>query len=61
MIWTSPSGKWQLSLIGKNLTDERTRVAYYNFVTPSQLGVESAYSAFYAPPRTVTASVQIRY
>ncbi len=61
MIWTSATGKWQLSLIGKNLTDERTRVAYYNFVTPSQLGVESAYSAFYAPPRTVTASVQIRY
>ncbi len=61
LIWTSANEHWQFSLVGKNLSDERTRVAYYNFVTPSQLGVDSAYSAFYAPPLTVSAGIQYRY
>jgi iron complex outermembrane receptor protein len=32
-------------------------VAAYNFVTPSQLGLDAAYSAFYGPPRTFTVSL----
>lgn len=61
IIWNSPNDTWQLSLVGKNLTDNETRIAYYNFVTPSQLGVDSAYSAFYAPPLTVTAGIRFKY
>jgi iron complex outermembrane receptor protein len=59
--WTSASDRWKVSVHGRNLTDEEYRVAAYNFVTPSQLGADSAYSAFYGDPRTVTASIQFRY
>jgi iron complex outermembrane receptor protein len=61
VVWTLPDDRWRLSLHGRNLTDEEYRVAAYNFVTPSQLGADSAYSAFYGAPRTVTASVEFRY
>ncbi|MEO1964300.1 TonB-dependent receptor [Hyphomonas sp.] len=56
-VWTSPTGKYRVGLHGRNLTDEEYRVAAYNFVTPSQLGLDSAYSAFYGPPRTFTVSL----
>lgn len=59
-IW-EVNDRWQVSLTGRNLTDEEYRVAAYNFVTPSQLGFDSAYSAFYGAPRTVTASVEFTY
>ena len=61
IVWTSPSEKYRLGLHGRNLTDEEYRVAAYNFVTPSQLGVESAYSAFYGAPTTVTASLSVDF
>ncbi|MGV6820162.1 MAG: TonB-dependent receptor [Parvularcula sp.] len=61
VTWTAPSEKWKVGLHGRNLTDEEYRVAAYNFVTPSQLGADSAYSAFYGAPRTVTATVEWRY
>ncbi|MBU1287034.1 MAG: TonB-dependent receptor [Alphaproteobacteria bacterium] len=60
-VWTSPTGKYRVGLHGRNLTDEEYRVAAYNFVTPSQLGVDSAYSAFYGPPRTITASLSVEF
>lgn len=59
--WVAPSGRWEVGIFGRNLTDERARVAAYNFVTPSQLGVDGAYSAFYRPPLTVTATIGFNY
>ena len=59
--WTSESGRWELGVFGRNLTDERARVAAYNFVSPSQLGLEGAYSAFYRAPRTFTATLGFNY
>jgi len=59
--WTSESGRWDLGVFGRNLTDERARVAAYNFVTPGQLGADGAYQAFYRAPRTVTASIGFKY
>ncbi|MBD0428149.1 TonB-dependent receptor [Aquisalinus flavus] len=59
--WTSADDRWRLGIYGRNLTDERYRVAAYNFVTPSQLGADSAYSTFYGAPRTVTGSIEFRY
>ncbi|MEZ5985326.1 MAG: TonB-dependent receptor [Hyphomonas sp.] len=56
-VWTSPTGKYRVGLHGRNLTDQEYRVAAYNFVTPSQLGLDAAYSAFYGPPRTFTVSL----
>ena len=61
LVWTSPSEKLKFGIHGRNLTDEEYRVAAYNFVTPSQLGADSAYSAFYGPPRTVTASISYEF
>lgn len=61
VVWTSSDENWSVALHGRNLSDERYRVAAYNFVTPSQLGVDSAYSAFYGEPRTVTLSIGYRY
>lgn len=61
IVWTSASEKYRLGLHGRNLTDEEYRVAAYNFVTPSQLGVDSAYSAFYGAPSTVTASLSVDF
>ncbi len=60
-VLTSASERWSFALHGRNLSDENYRVAAYNFVTPSQLGADGAYSAFYGAPRTVTASVTFRY
>ena len=60
-VWTAPSGRYSLAIHGKNLTDERYRVAGYNFVTPSQLGADGVYSAFYGPPRTVYGSLRISF
>ena len=61
IVWTSPSEKYRLGLHGRNLTDEEYRVAAYNFVTPEPLGVDSAYSAFYGAPTTVTASLSVDF
>lgn len=61
LVWTSPSEKYRVGLHGRNLTDEEYRVAGYNFVTPSQLGIDGAYSAFYGPPRTITASLSVDF
>ncbi|MEL6686801.1 MAG: TonB-dependent receptor [Pseudomonadota bacterium] len=59
--FVSASGRWEFGVFGRNLTDERARVAAYNFVTPSQLGVDGAYSAFYRAPATITASLVFNY
>lgn len=59
--WTSESERWDFGVYGRNLTDERARVAAYNFVTPSQLGADGAYSVFYRAPRTVTATLGFKY
>lgn len=59
--FVSASGRWEFGLFGRNLSDERARVAAYNFVTPSQLGVDGAYSAFYRAPATVTATLGFNY
>jgi iron complex outermembrane receptor protein len=57
-----------MALHGRNLTDERYKVAGYDFVnenangtfTPT-LGLEGTLTAFYGDPRTFTASFAYRY
>lgn len=55
--WTSDNGQWDFGIYGRNLTDQRARIAAYNLA----LGVDGAYSAFYRAPRTVTASLGFKY
>ncbi|PHR57981.1 MAG: TonB-dependent receptor [Robiginitomaculum sp.] len=61
VVWTSDSDSWSFGVHGRNLTDKEYRVAAYNFVTPSQLGADAAYSAFYGAPRTFTATLGFKF
>ena len=57
LVWSSKDNRIRAGLHVKNLTDERYKVAGYNFPT---LG-EGAVTAFYGNPRTVSATVEYRF
>ncbi len=56
--WTDPSEKWEIGVFGRNLTDEEYRVGAYNFPGATY---NNSVSAFYGPPRTITARLTYRY
>lgn len=63
-VWISDSDNWLVGLHGKNLTDEEVKTAGYCFGAngcPSELGLENNTSIFYAPPLTVSATVEYRF
>ncbi len=57
-VWTDPSDRYTIGLYGRNLTDEEYRVGGYTFpgaaFNDSQIG-------YYGPPRTFTASLQVKF
>lgn len=61
IVWTADSSGLQIGLHGKNLTDKKYKVAGYDFVTATTLGVEGALTAFYGDPLTVTATVGLKF
>lgn len=64
VVWVSASEAWQLGLYGKNLSDEEIKTAGYCFGNESYcspLGFEDNTSVFYAPPRTISATVEYRF
>lgn len=65
IVWTSDSGKYQFGVHGRNLFDKEYIVAGYLFAnadgTASTLGLEGIASAFYGPPRTVTAVFGVKF
>ena len=67
-VWTNADGKWSLGVHGRNLTDERYKVAGYDFVTENAdgtftptLGLDGTLTAFYGDPRTFTATFTYKY
>ena len=58
VVWTSPDDRWTLGLHGKNLTDEEYRIGGYNFAGAT---FDNSITAFYGPPRTWTAALQVRF
>lgn len=58
IVWTSADERFQLSAVGRNLTDSRYRIGGYNF--PGALFGNSII-AFYGPPRTFTIAGEIRF
>lgn len=58
ITWTSDNDRFRLGLHGLNLSDEEYRVGGYNF--PGALFGNSIIG-FYGPPRTVTASFEVRF
>lgn len=70
-VWTSPSEQWRVGIHGKNLTDEEVKTSGYCFgvgdgpgspssVGCSPLGLENNITVFYAPPLTVTGTIEYR-
>ena len=57
IVWTSGSGRYELGLHGKNLTDKHYRVGGYNF-PGATLG--NTITGYYGPPRTVTGSIGVK-
>ena len=56
LVWTSSDRKVQVGLHGRNLTDKRYKVAGYNFS-----GFFNTVTAFYGDPRTVKATVNLKF
>ncbi|HBX74494.1 MAG TPA: TonB-dependent receptor, partial [Halieaceae bacterium] len=64
LVWMSSDEQWLVGLHGKNLGDEEIKTAGYCFGEggcPSSLGIENNTTVFYAPPRTLTATVEYRF
>ncbi len=58
VVWNDDQGHWQIGLHGKNLTDERYKIAGYYFPT---LGLEGNITAFYGNPRQYWLDLQYRW
>jgi iron complex outermembrane receptor protein len=56
LVWTSSDRKIQLGLHGRNLTDKRYKVAGYNFS-----GFFNTVTTFYGDPRTVRATLNLKF
>ncbi len=56
--WAPDSGRYKISVAGKNLTDERYRVGGYNFGVPTY---NNSVIGFYGPPRTYSASLEVKF
>ncbi|VXA99729.1 TonB-dependent receptor [Massilia sp. 9I] len=56
LVWTSSDRKVQVGLHGRNLTDKRYKTAGYNFS-----GFFNTVTAFYGDPRTVRATVNVKF
>lgn len=63
VVWISGDDRWMLGLQGKNLSDKDIKTSGYCFGSggcASALGLEDNTTIFYAPPRTVTATLEYR-
>jgi iron complex outermembrane receptor protein len=56
LVWTSADRKIQVGLHGRNLADKRYKTAGYNFS-----GFFNTVTAFYGDPRTVRATVNVKF
>jgi len=56
LVWTSSDRKLQLALNGRNLLDKRYKVAGYGFA-----GFFNTITTFYGDPRTVKASLSMKF
>ena len=56
--WAPASGRYKVSVAGKNLTDERYRTGGYNFGVPTY---NNSVIGFYGPPRTYSASLEVKF
>ncbi|PXA86095.1 TonB-dependent receptor [Caulobacter sp. D4A] len=57
-VWNAPGGRYKVSLVGKNLTDETYRIGGYNFGVATY---NNSVIGFYGPPRSVSASLEFNF
>ncbi|MBL8520090.1 MAG: TonB-dependent receptor [Betaproteobacteria bacterium] len=60
LVWSASNNKLRIGLHGKNLTDERYKIAGYNFPTLPSVA-DSSVLAFYGNPRQVFVTVDYRF
>ena len=58
LTWTRTTDALRIGLHGANLGDERYHVGGYNFPGAT---FGNSIIAFYGPPRTVTATAEVRF
>ncbi|HWW26089.1 MAG TPA: TonB-dependent receptor [Caulobacter sp.] len=56
--WAPEGGRYKISVAGKNLTDERYRTGGYNFGVATY---NNSVIGFYGPPRTYSASLEVKF
>jgi iron complex outermembrane receptor protein len=56
--WSPENGRYKILLAGKNLTDERYRTGGYNFGVPTY---NNSVIGFYGPPRTYSATLEVKF
>ncbi|MDT8410553.1 MAG: TonB-dependent receptor, partial [Wenzhouxiangellaceae bacterium] len=65
LIWRPMSGRYEVGVYARNLSDQQYRTSGYQFVTPdgsaSTLGLEGIANAFFGPPRTYTLTARINF
>lgn len=65
IVWKPVSGRYEIGLHGRNLSDKQYKTAGYVFATPdgsaSTLGLEGVMNAFYGAPRTVTLTAKVNF
>ena len=60
LVWSANNGKLRIGLHGKNLTNERYKIAGYNFPTLPSVA-DSSILAFYGNPRQTFLTVDYRF
>jgi iron complex outermembrane receptor protein len=65
LVYTSEDEKFRVGLHGRNLADKRYRTGAYTFAfdpaAPSTVIFGDSVIGFYGPPRTVTATLDVRF
>ena len=65
LIWKHASGRYEVGIYARNLTDQQYRTSGHQFVTPdgsaSTLGLEGVANAFFGPPRTYTVTARVNF
>ena len=67
LFWKNADGRYKIGVYGSNLTDQRYKVAGYDFVTTqpafgnSALGLTGVLTAFYGNPRQIFGTVEVAF
>jgi iron complex outermembrane receptor protein len=65
VVYTAADNRWKFGVYGRNLADKRYRTGSYVFAydpaVPASIIYGDSVIGFYAPPRTVTATLEFNF